>query len=257
MIRTGKPTLLIDGSHGAEQLIRALPWTPREQQILQTEVTFLVSPTGTVPDAHLGRYDYVFSFDTFVHFELPLFLRYLRSISRMLMPGGVLHLHYANLQHAAWFKRLETADDWDAPCQSFCYIGREDLSAILYKFNLRRTDRELSFGANGSHFIECIKDPMAEPSKPAPRPPDYNVNCLNKQNEAKGKIGAAWINDDGSIRIVLDPFVVLPPSHLAVITLFKVGNYQKRETKPQPRTAADSLDDAEGGGDPPDNEVPF
>lgn len=98
---------------------------------------------------------------------------------------------------------------------------------------------------------------MTESTKPAPRQPDYNVSCLNKQTEVKGKIGAAWINDDGSIRIVLDPFVVLPPSPVAVITLFKVGNYQKRETKPRPRTAADSLDDAERGGDPPDNEVPF
>lgn len=98
---------------------------------------------------------------------------------------------------------------------------------------------------------------MAETSKPAPRQPDYTVNCLNKQNEAKGKIGAAWTNEDGSIRIVLDPFVVLPPSHLAVITLFKTGNYQKRETKPRPRTAADSLDDAEGGGAPSDDDVPF
>lgn len=159
LIRTGKPTLLIDGSHGSEQLIRALQWTPLERDILRTEVQFMVSPIGTVPSTHFGKYDYVFSFDTFVHFDLPLFLTYLRTISKMLVPGGVLHLHYADLQQADWFKHLATDDLWAAACQSFRYVGREDLAAMLYKFNLRRTDRELCFGANGSRFIECIKGP--------------------------------------------------------------------------------------------------
>lgn len=159
LIKSGKPTLLIDGSHGSEQLIKALPWSPAEQEILRTEVTFVVSPTGTVPVTHFGMYDYVFSFDTFVHFDLPLFLQYLRTISKMLLPGGVLHLHYADLQQSDWFKGLASEDLWAAPCRSFRYVGREDLSAVLYKFNLHRTDRELTFAANGSRFIECIKGP--------------------------------------------------------------------------------------------------
>jgi hypothetical protein len=131
----------------------------RWSRYMRTEVTFLVSPTGTVPVTHFGKYDYVFSFDTFVHFDLPLFLQYLRTISKMLLPGGVLHLHYADLQQSDWFKRLESEDLWAAPCRSFRYVGREDLSALLYKFNLHRTDRELTFIANGSRFIECIKGP--------------------------------------------------------------------------------------------------
>lgn len=105
---------------------------------------------------------------------------------------------------------------------------------------------------------------MADEKKPAPRQPDYSVNCLNKQNEVKGKIGAAWLNEDDSIRIVLDPFVVLPASHLAVITLFKVGSYNKKpETKPtgsRPSTEPFSADAAGEDGYPgrkPQDEVPF
>lgn len=159
MIRSGKPTLLIDGLHGSEELIKALPWTPAEAELLQSETSFLVLPSGVIHESHHGKYDYVFSFDTFVHFDMPLFLAYLRSISLMLMPGGVLHLHYADLQNADWFRSFDISDDWEPACRSFRYVGREDLSALLYKLNLRRTDREICFGANGSRLIECIKGP--------------------------------------------------------------------------------------------------
>lgn len=39
----------------------------------------------------------------------------------------------------------------------------------------------------------------------ANRKPDYNVHALNKRTEERARIGAAWINPDGSIRVVLTP----------------------------------------------------
>ena len=53
-----------------------------------------------------------------------------------------------------------------------------------------------------------------------PRSPDYKVGCLNKVTNEKGNIGAAWINTDGTINIVLNNLVVLPASKDLVITLF-------------------------------------
>lgn len=46
-----------------------------------------------------------------------------------------------------------------------------------------------------------------------PRSPDYIVKALDKSNDQrKGRIGAAWLNEDGSISISLDPFVVIDAS---------------------------------------------
>ncbi len=61
---------------------------------------------------------------------------------------------------------------------------------------------------------------MSEETKQT-RKPDYNVSAMNKSTEEKGRIGAAWINQDGSISITLDAFIVLPNAGKdLLITLF-------------------------------------
>lgn len=52
------------------------------------------------------------------------------------------------------------------------------------------------------------------------RKPDYRVCALNKITEARGDIGAAWINPDGSINVVFNPFVNVPSNKEILITLF-------------------------------------
>jgi hypothetical protein len=53
-----------------------------------------------------------------------------------------------------------------------------------------------------------------------PRPPDYKLAVLSKSTEHRGNVGVAWKNADGSIRIQLNPFVVLTASEDLVATLF-------------------------------------
>lgn len=43
------------------------------------------------------------------------------------------------------------------------------------------------------------------------RKPDYRIAALNKvTDEKQARIGAAWVNPDGSISLVFDPFVTVP-----------------------------------------------
>ncbi len=95
---------------------------------------------------------------------------------------------------------------------------------------------------------------MADKPEKTSRQPEYSLNCLNKTTEAKGRIGAAWLNDDGSIRIVIDPFVVLPPVGEIVLTLFKNKPYT--QSKPPGRSNSEQLERAERGT-PEDNEDGF
>lgn len=55
--------------------------------------------------------------------------------------------------------------------------------------------------------------------------PDYKLHALDKETQEKNRIGAGWINEDGSIRVKLDAFVVLQASPNLVLTLFP----EKRE----------------------------
>lgn len=53
------------------------------------------------------------------------------------------------------------------------------------------------------------------------RTPDYQVKALNKENNRAHRVGAAWLNDNGSISIEIDEFVVLSgKDKYMTVTLF-------------------------------------
>ena len=57
------------------------------------------------------------------------------------------------------------------------------------------------------------------------RPPDWNLHAIlhspvESKNAARGKIGVAWNNEDGSISIVLNIAVVLDERAIASLRLF-------------------------------------
>lgn len=52
------------------------------------------------------------------------------------------------------------------------------------------------------------------------RKPDYRVAAMDKRTDAKNNIGGAWKNADGSIAIVIDPFITITGSKDLLITLF-------------------------------------
>lgn len=52
------------------------------------------------------------------------------------------------------------------------------------------------------------------------RKPDWDVRAMNKATDEKATIGGAWNNDDGSIAIILNPFVFLESKKELLVTLF-------------------------------------
>jgi hypothetical protein len=53
-----------------------------------------------------------------------------------------------------------------------------------------------------------------------PRRPDYRVGAMNKATDAKNNVGGAWLNEDGTIAVILDNFIVLQGGKDLLITLF-------------------------------------
>ena len=63
------------------------------------------------------------------------------------------------------------------------------------------------------------------------RRPDYIVRGLHKQTNKKGTIGAAWLKEDGSISIAINPFITIPVNEDLVITLFKFEEKDSRDVE--------------------------
>jgi hypothetical protein len=68
------------------------------------------------------------------------------------------------------------------------------------------------------------------------RKPDYDLSLMDKVSGRKNpSAGGAWINDDGSINIQLNPFITFTSDPNMVITLFP------RNTPPVPKDAGDAV----------------
>jgi SAM-dependent methyltransferase len=129
--------ILVDGTPASAAAIRErYHWPAFEYQ---------VSPDGRLPLVGDGEVDYVFSFDTFVHFEAELFNRYIEEIGRVLRPGGLLHLHYAR----RW-------PDSAPEAESFRYRSEADVACRLGFAAMSLTERRMEFhGQLGSVLVEA------------------------------------------------------------------------------------------------------
>lgn len=95
----------------------------------------------------------------------------------------------------------------------------------------------------------------------AGRPPTHRLSVKSKDGK-HGQVGAAWQQEDGTIRVYLTPGVVLDWHDDLMISLFpidQVGREHRGERRPrsmqQKRVeegADDHLPDGKGGGDGPD-----
>lgn len=56
------------------------------------------------------------------------------------------------------------------------------------------------------------------------RRPNYRVAAMDKDTDMKANVGAAWINADRTISVVLEGFVVLQGGKQLLITLFPMDN---------------------------------
>lgn len=57
----------------------------------------------------------------------------------------------------------------------------------------------------------------------AQRSPDFKVSAMRKESkQANTRVGAAWINEDGTISLKLDTFIVLEGSEDLLVKLWPI-----------------------------------
>jgi ubiquinone/menaquinone biosynthesis C-methylase UbiE len=99
---------------------------------------FIQSPGSSLPGVPSQEIDFLFSFDCFVHLDIPLILGYLHEIRRVLKPSGVAVVHYADKtkpgaqQQGANFSNTTPAIFNDLLAQVGFSVVKEDTSRISH-----------------------------------------------------------------------------------------------------------------------------
>jgi SAM-dependent methyltransferase len=124
-------------------------------------VQFHVLDSPRLP-ADLGEsFDFIYSFDVFVHLDLHVQWRYLQEFHRVLKPGGKAFVHTANLTAEAGWQRFAVQDRYRV--EGFYFMVPEAVRTLADRAGLRVLD-QLS-GQPGNFYYE--RDYLVLLEKPA------------------------------------------------------------------------------------------
>jgi SAM-dependent methyltransferase len=107
-------------------------------------------PTPAFPPDLAGRFDFLYSFDVFVHLDLHVQWRYVQEIERALKPGGRALLHTANLTTEAGWQRFVEQDRYRV--EGFYFMTPEAVRTLAERAGLRLVE-ELG-GKPGNFYYE-------------------------------------------------------------------------------------------------------
>jgi len=97
-----------------------------------------------------GRFDFLYSFDVFVHLDLHVQWRYLQELQRALKPGGRAFLHTANLTSEAGWRRFAEQDRYRV--EGFYFTTPQAVSTLVNRAGLRLLEER--GGEPGNFYYE-------------------------------------------------------------------------------------------------------
>jgi len=97
-----------------------------------------------------GRFDFVYSFDVFVHLDLHVQWRYLQEIRRCLKPGGRAFLHTANLTAEAGWQRFAEQERYRV--EGFYFTTPQAVRTLIDRAGLRLVEERS--GGLGNFYYE-------------------------------------------------------------------------------------------------------
>ena len=135
-------------------------------------VTYHVNDGKSLAFVDDASIDYVWSFDSFVHMELPIIDGYLSEFARVLRPGGRLVLHHAGRRHWALplapintrlgkpgrvLYRLAAQGRWhDSGFRA--NVSRRAVADLLAKHGLTLESQTDRWGSDGQFTVEKFRD---------------------------------------------------------------------------------------------------
>ncbi len=109
------------------------------------------------------RFDFIYSFDVFVHLDLHTQWSYLQEFSRVLRPGGRAFLHTANLASEDGWKRFESQGVYRV--EGFYFVVPEMVRELCRRAGLRVVEERSAGSGSGNFYYE--RDYLVLLEKPA------------------------------------------------------------------------------------------
>ena len=143
-------------------------------------VTYVLTDGTSLPGVPDQSIDFVWSFDSFVHMELPVIDAYLAEISRVLRPGGSFNIHHAGKRDWA-LKLAPTAHKLGAAGRvglrvagqgrlrdsgRRADVSRERVADLVAKNGLTLTGQVQSWGNEGQYDVTKYGDCITTGAKP-------------------------------------------------------------------------------------------
>lgn len=121
------------------------------------KLSFVTSDGSSLPGVPDQSVDFVFSFDCFVHLDIPLIRGYLADIGRVLAPDGYAVIHYADKNKEAAqkqgsnFSPTTSEKMRELVTEAGYEITKEDIKRISHSSIMEIRYRTNSVTRNGSH----------------------------------------------------------------------------------------------------------
>lgn len=112
------------------------------------DARFHVLDGSHLPADLQGQFDFLYSFDVFVHLDLHVQWRYLLDVKRLLKPGGRAFIHTANLTTTPGWDRFAAQDTYRV--EGFYFMTPQAVATLASRAGLEVV-RELS-GSDGANF---------------------------------------------------------------------------------------------------------
>lgn len=107
---------------------------------------FMLCTTPVLPGEH---FDFIFSYDTLVHFDEDLFRRYLNVICLSVNPGAVVIIHHGSNEHKNPSQPTDYSGCWH------CY-GSDEVDSVFINSGARKVSEFFADSGFGSRVV-CYK----------------------------------------------------------------------------------------------------
>ena len=123
-------------------------------------VDFVLLESAQLPATCTGMFDFVYSFDVFVHLDLHTMWKYFREIQRVLKTGGTAFLHTSNLMAPGGWKNFSAQDTFEI--LNHYFISPEIVSILARQSGLKiiktSTPDPTNFYLNRDYLFILKKD---------------------------------------------------------------------------------------------------
>jgi cyclopropane fatty-acyl-phospholipid synthase-like methyltransferase len=123
-------------------------------------VDFVLLKSAQLPADCTGMFDFVYSFDVFVHLDLHTMWKYFREIQRVLKTGGTAFLHTSNLMAPGGWKNFSEQNTFEIVDHYF--ISPEIVSILARQSGLKiiktSTPDPTNFYLNRDYLFILKKD---------------------------------------------------------------------------------------------------